>query len=237
MKSKVLERAFAVRLRKAGHSYAEIVKRVPVSKSSLSLWFKEMPLSTEEKRLLKNRVDAKVVGGRAKAAAVHRANRESRDQALVSAMRQLFTAHRNEELFKLGITLYWAAGVKRGTAFLFVNSDAEMVNMMLDWLETYFLLPRREVAVRLYIHKPYAHERCEEQWARAIGVGVSQFKKTIYKPGNKTFKSKPEYKGYLRIEVTKGLALRKMQFLLGLFLDEYKKNSKVIGRQGTDRAR
>lgn len=38
----------AIRLRKEGKTYSEILRVVPVAKSSLLLWFKDVGLSTEQ---------------------------------------------------------------------------------------------------------------------------------------------------------------------------------------------
>lgn len=227
MRWKVLEKAYALGLRKKGYSYNEILKRVPVSKSSLSLWLRDSALSDDEKRLLKDRVSGNISRGRLKAAAALRANRELRDKALFTSMQELYQRFKDERLFQLGIALYWAEGSKKGSGFLFVNSDSDMMNIMLDWLERFYGLKRAQVRVRLYIHKPYAHEHCEERWSREIGVPLSQFNKTSYKPTGKLVKKRADYKGCLRIELSKDLALRRMTFLMSLFLDDYKKSSTI----------
>ena len=52
MKKMVQEKETAVALRKKGLSYNEILKRIPVAKSSLSLWLRDLPLTKDEKRIL-----------------------------------------------------------------------------------------------------------------------------------------------------------------------------------------
>lgn len=231
MKILVREKEQAIELRKKGLSYKEILKIVPVAKSSLSLWLKNTPLSINEKRLLKERINNNVSRGQLKAAAAHRANREERDHLLVQEMRALFNQYKHNPLFLIGIMLYWAEGSHRSSSFLFTNSDADMVNVMLDWIENYFHLSRQQIGVRLYLHKPFAHEHCEERWSREIGVPISRFKKTIFKPTGKLVKKRPDYKGCLRVEITNGLAARKMDFLTDIFLADYKKTSKVMDKR------
>ena len=53
MKELVHYKAKAVALRKKGLSYNDILKQVPVAKSSLSLWLKDLPLTKSEKKVLK----------------------------------------------------------------------------------------------------------------------------------------------------------------------------------------
>lgn len=223
----VREKNRAIELRKKGFSYREILRTVHVSKSSLSAWLKDTPLSENERRLLKDRIHGNITRGRLKAAAALRANREQRDRILFSKMETLFKKHKHEYLFLIGIALYWAEGTHRSNFFAFTNSDPEMVSVLLDWIERYFQLERKEIKVRLYIHKPYAHEHCEEHWSKRIHVPIKNFKKTIFKPSGRLVKKRPEYKGCLRVELTNGLAHRKITFLIRLFLDDYRKSGKV----------
>ena len=44
------EKIKAINLRKAGKSYGEIRKKIKVSKSSLSLWLKDIKLSSEQEK-------------------------------------------------------------------------------------------------------------------------------------------------------------------------------------------
>lgn len=228
MVPKVIEKAYAVALRKKGLSYNEILRKVPVTKSTLSLWLRDTALSEDEKRMLKDRRAQSTNRGILKAAASHRANRENRDKILFEEMRSLYEKSRHESLFLIGISLYWAEGTKRANFFAFVNSDFEMTRMMLDWIERYFSIPREFVGARLYLHKPFAHESHEERWAKEIGIPRNRFKTTIFKPTGKLVKKRPDYRGCLRLEITSGLAIRKMQFLIRIFLDDYAKGSKVI---------
>jgi orotate phosphoribosyltransferase-like protein len=52
MKKLVQEKEKAVELRRKGLSYKEILKQVPVAKSSLSLWLKDLPLTKDEKTVI-----------------------------------------------------------------------------------------------------------------------------------------------------------------------------------------
>lgn len=231
MVPKVLEKAYAIGLRKKGFSYNEILKKVPVSKSSLSLWLRETPLSDEEKRLLKDRTSSNTNRGLLKAAAAHRANRDARDQKMFEEMRVLFYDHRTEPFFTAGIVLYWAEGTKRnGGTFLFTNSDQDTHVIMLDWLERYFQIPREQVGIRLYTHLPFAHERSEDWWSSTLSIPMSNFRKTIYKPSNRLVKKRPNYRGCPRLELSSGLYGRKMGFLTTLLVKEHRATKETGAR-------
>ena len=55
MKAKLQAQAMARKLRARGLSYRDIVQQVPVSKSSLSLWCRTVPLDPDQQRVLRER--------------------------------------------------------------------------------------------------------------------------------------------------------------------------------------
>lgn len=224
MRSLVQERERAVALRKQGLSYRDILLQVPVAKSSLSLWLKGLPLTPSEKHALKNRKNNNISRGRIKAAGVLSARRLSRESSWLEEARQIYQRSVSDPFFHAGIILYWAEGAKRANQWSFINSDEEMNETMVRWLERYCGLDRNSFRYRLYSHKLYAHEGCEEWWQKKLGVDPSRFSRTVYKPSGCGVKKRPEYKGCLRIEVpkSKGLLL-KMKFWKAMLVDSYRK--------------
>lgn len=217
------EKELAIMLRKRGNSYRDILKRLPVAKSTLSEWLKEIPLSQDEKRALKRRKDSNISHGRAKAAAVLHMRRLERDKILLQEAREEYHVFKNESLFRLGIALYWAEGSKRSPGFAFANSDPDMINLMLTWIDQFFRQSRHDTKMRLYIHKPYAQENCERYWHSKIGVPLKNFQRTIYKPTGLLIKKRPNYKGCLRVYIDKISFLRKMLFWQNMLIEEYRK--------------
>lgn len=216
----VREKERAIDLRKKGYSYTDILEEVDVAKSSLSLWLKDLPLTKDEQRHLKRRKMRNVSRGRIKAGAALHALRLSRDHALLEKTRLEFETFKKDPLFVVGIALYWAEGTKRSSTFSFTNSDVNMIDVMLTWIEKYWGISREVIKVRLFIHKPYAHENCEDFWAHKLNISRLNFNKTIYKKHTSLVKKRPEYKGCLRIELGKATNLRKMQFLQNMLLED-----------------
>ncbi len=223
MKELVQEKKRAVLLRRKGYSYNDILKEVKVAKSSLSLWLKDLPLTRAEKSYLRTRLDKNISRGRIKAAAAHHANKMQRDQKTIQIAKQEFQSFREDPLFQTGIGLYWAEGAKRSTTFQFTNSDSDMVEVILAWLEKYTQYKRQDIGFRLFLHNAYAHESCEEKWAKNLSIKIEQFKKTVYKPSAYRYKTRPGYEGCLRIEVPRsGRLLLKMKTWISALALEYK---------------
>lgn len=224
MRSRINEKQRAILLRREGLSYKEISAKLGVAKSSLSVWLQNIPFSEEEKRALRNRKDANISRGLMRAAATHTRNRLQRETLYFAEAKGEFKRFLHEILFHIGIALYWAEGTKRSNQFLFMNSDEEMIVLMLKWLELYAESDRSLLRYRLYIHKPYAHEDLEEIWAKKMCVTTAQFGKTIYKPTALGIKRRPSYKGCMRIEVPKSKKLLcKMRFWQSLQVEHFLK--------------
>lgn len=209
----------AIRLRKAGLTYREILEKVPASKSSISLWLRDTPLTADEKSALKRRRNDQISRGRIRAAAALRKARLARETALHADAENTYQKNKHDELFRVGIALYWAEGAKRGNSFSFINSDPDMVVVMIEWMNKFLHIPREEIRARLYIHKPYAHESLEAFWATKTGIPMRNFRQTIYKPTGSSSKKRPDYKGCLRIEAGGISALRTYQFWQKMMFD------------------
>jgi len=224
MKALVQEKARAILLRKKGFSYSDILKEVKVAKSSLSLWLKDSPLTDAEKYALKKRKDNNISRGRIKAAGALTQKRLERESIWLDEAKQTFKNNLSNPKFHTGVALYWAEGSKRVNQWSFINSDEEMNLVVIEWLEQFAKISRKNLRYRLYIHKLYAHEDCESWWREKLGLDSDQFSRTIYKPSGRGIKKRPLYKGCLRIEVpcSKGLLL-KMKFWQRMLVDSYHK--------------
>lgn len=223
MRALITERNTADRLRREGLSYKEILKQVPVAKSTLSLWLQKMPLSEAEKSILKRRRESNISIGRIRAAASLHNLRLARDAALLVMARKEFEVFRKDPFFYVGLSLYWAEGSKRSNMFSFTNSDSDMMFVMLNWMKRFLEVDKNEVHARLYIHKPYAHENLEQHWSHVTGIPFSNFRKTVYKPTSLLIKKRPGYIGCLRIEIGKVAYFRKYVFWQKMMLEDYKK--------------
>lgn len=217
MQALVREKEKAIALRKKGLSYKDILTQVPVAKSSLSLWLKDLPLTKSEKVILKKRLDSNISMGRIRAGAVLHQNKLDRDQVLLEEAKVTFEKYKHDALFNIGVALYWAEGAKRNKQFLFMNSDEAMIKTMLIWIETYTEYTRDQIGFRLFIHHPFLRDNWELWWQKYLGVTEKQFKKTILKPTNLGVKKRPNYKGCLRVEVPKSSQLlTKIKFWMNM---------------------
>lgn len=179
-------RARAVELRLEGRSYREISAVVPVSKSTLSLWLRDVPLTDAHRASLARRSEE---GVRSRAEAI-RAGRIRRTELLESSAAAEIGPVTDRELFLLGITAYWCEGSKAkpwqpSRQVTFTNSDVSLVVLFLRWLE---LLghDRSELEYRLSIHESADVGEATATWSEVVGVPAASFKPPSLKRHNPT---------------------------------------------------
>lgn len=174
----------AVAMRKDGLSYREIREQLGVSKSTLSLWLRDLELTEEQNDRL---VEMKKLG-RTRAGRTMQARRLARQAATRDAAAAQISAVAESELFVAGVVAYWAEGSKAkpwrsGERFCFVNSDSEMITLMLRWLELIGIEPDRLI-MRVSIHESADVAAAEAYWRSVTGVGPDQFRRASLKRHN-----------------------------------------------------
>lgn len=202
MSARLIEKNEAIKLRKSGFSYADIQKKINVSRSLLSYWFKNLKLSESELALIRSKITSNREIGINKSSITNRNKRKEREKVDYEMASNIFEKYRNEVGFLIGISLYWAEGAKKHSAFQFVNSDPDMVLFMFNWMQKYLKLDIGKIKCRIFVHPVPGYENIENFWANLLGINASSFQKTIFKPTNLTFKRNPEYKGCVRLSIS-----------------------------------
>jgi hypothetical protein len=202
MREKVQEKEKAISLRRAGASYREILKEVRVSKSTISNWLKDLPLTDNEKKYLRTRTDSNISRGRIKAATENRNKRIQREDLIRKEQEEVFKKYSNDTHFLLGVALYWAEGSNKFPQFHFVNSDPHMISFMYTWVQKYLIVLKKDVGVRIFMHKVYSKEKTELFWSNLLDIDRFKLKKTVFKPTSHKVKHNVNYNGCVRLEIS-----------------------------------
>ena len=205
-------RVVARRMRQEGRSYREIRAVVPVSKSTLSLWLKDVPISEEQRALLKQMTND---AGQRRATAL-RARRMATEKRIWKDAAAEVGVLSQRDIWIAGVVAYWAEGSKakpwRPSARVqLINSDETMIRLFLTWLE-YLGVSKAELQYRVSIHENADVERAVRFWADVCGVDLSVFDSTILKRHNpRTVRrnSGDSYFGCLTISVRRSTELNR----------------------------
>ncbi len=205
----------AILLRKAGKVYSEILKEVPVAKSTLSLWLRDVGLAKKQfQRITKKKLLASKRGGEAK----HK-KRVERQAIIIEQASSEVGILSKRELWLIGVALYWAEGSKEkehrpGSNIQFSNSDWKMIVLFLKWVKIFFNINNEEIIYEIYIHRIYEERIAEVKdfWSKKLGRKEQLQFKVCYKRHNIRTNRKNSgnmYNGVLRITVRKSSTLHR----------------------------
>lgn len=208
------EKELALLLRREGLSYREILAKVPVAKSTLSLWLRSVGLSKRQKqRLTKKKLAAMRRGW-----AVWHQQRLVRTESIREEARKDFLRRtlNSDALWLTGIVLYWAEGTKEkphtpGSGIAFNNSDARMIKLFIRWLKEVVHVPSEMIKLELYIHQSGNVDRALRFWSKKVGVASSKIRVYFkrHNPNPKRRNVGKEYNGLLRVAVKRSSGLNR----------------------------
>ena len=142
-RGKLREQEQARALRAQNLTLQEIADQLGVSKSSVSLWVRDVAFTPSKRRYgsqqrpngLRDRRLAEIA---------------ALDQAGVDRIGTL-----SEDAFlAAGVALYAGEGAKRDRTVVFANSDPAMVRFFCIWLRRYFVVDESRLRARVYLHWP-----------------------------------------------------------------------------------
>ncbi|MFC7793611.1 hypothetical protein [Streptomyces cinereoruber] len=206
-------RTRARELRLEGWTYDRIQVELGCSKSSISLWVRDLP--KPEPRYTEEERRARMNAGLTRL----RATQDEERQETKRLAHESVGALTDRELFIAGVTLYWAEGAKdktyrRREVLQFINSDPNVITLYLRWLDLLGVTPDR-LRFRVSIHESADVAEAERFWAELAGVDASAFQRATLKRHNpKTVRKNTAeaYRGCLVVYVTGGSELyRRME--------------------------
>jgi hypothetical protein len=198
-------RARARELRQQGLDYEEIAGALGVSKSSVSLWVRDMPrpprLSYEETR-------KRATEGVRRYWAAERPVREAKREAVRATAARDIGPLSLREILIAGAIAYWCEGAKRkpyrqAERIAFINSDPDLIKFFLRFLAAAGV-ESTQLGFRVHIHESAYVAAAEQFWQTVTGAEPGQFLRTTLKRHNPRTVRKnvgPDYHGCLIVSV------------------------------------
>jgi transposase-like protein len=172
-------------LRLQGLNYAEIVARLGVSKSSVSLWVRDLP---RPPRVAPDECASRTSERMRRYWTAERRVRAARRAAASTAAAADIGDLTDREILIAGAVAYWCEGAKnkphrRVDRVTFANSDPELISFFLLFLDV-AEIPRSDLAFQLQIHETADVASAERFWLVLTGAQPEQFRKTSLKRHN-----------------------------------------------------
>lgn len=201
----------AIKLRKKGLSVRSIQKKLKVSKSTVSIWTRDIRLTKKQLlKLYKNKVNGRIKGSYINA----KKQQEERIRKTLELHRigmQEVGKLSKRDRFIIGIALYSGEGTKGDRNCGFANSDPRLIKFMISWFKEFCKVPNSKLRGSLWIHENLNKFIAERFWSSLTKIPLSQFQKT-YVVQNKTKKIRKnihEY-GVFSIKFTDATIHRKL---------------------------
>lgn len=200
----------AIKLRQKGRSYNEISQQISVAKSTLSVWLQEVELTPAQTMRLRNkRITHALLGSQKR-----KTERIDKTKEIIAQSSKEIGKLSRRELFMLGIALYWSEGAKQKEGNIsqrvtFSNSDSQMVEIFLLWLDRICHIEIKNLSFELYIHKDADIAGAVRFWKERFRIGKLPIRLKRHKIQTNRKKIGNEYKGLIRVNVRKSTDLNR----------------------------
>jgi Homeodomain-like domain-containing protein len=146
-----------------GLSVKQLGRMLGVSQSTVSLWVRDIELTSTQREELKRRGNRAATAARAAVALARRRSAQEQGRA---------TAARGDSIHVAGCMLYWAEGSKHRNAVIFVNSDPTMIAFFARFLRSCFDVPDGKIRITCNLFADHVERRreIEQYWLDIVGV-------------------------------------------------------------------
>ncbi len=195
----------ARQMRKRGKSVKEIALKLGVSKSSASIWVRDIILTVEQLEHLRKSSILGSERGRLKSALLQKErwlkNFEKNKNQGIKEIGKLT----NREMLIAGIALYWGEGSKKGRKIELCNSDPKLVKFFILWLQKCLNINYKDIYC--YVGINLIHKKrdtiIKRYWSELTGIPINRFNKTVFRKAQnkKIYANYNEYYGTLIVRV------------------------------------
>lgn len=197
LKSSKIKRK-AIALRKLGYSLGEIALKLHISKSTASLWLKDVKMNVAALTRLNQSINNARLKGSNKKRRLH-LDRLKRVQDESLKFIHSFDLHDQKMCKLLCSFLYWGEGGKVDLNASFINSDNKMVKTYVFLLRKAFKIDERKFRALVHIHDYHNEEKVKKYWSKITKIPLTQFTKSYRKPHSGRNKH-PGYMGTIKIK-------------------------------------
>ena len=173
----------ALILRKQNQSYSQIKKALNVSKSTLSLWLRNYPLSKQRIRELRDWNEQRIERFRE----TMKIKKEKRLKQFYDQQKKLLLPLKDCEIFIAGLFLYWGEGSKtKDTNLSIANTDPSIIRFFIYWLINELRVPRKKLRIHLHLYSDMNIKEKIHFWSKKIAIPINQFAKPYIKKNSST---------------------------------------------------
>jgi hypothetical protein len=182
-------------LRRLGLSYGEIMDLVPVKKSTLATWCRDVALSADQIAAIKER------RGTTQGESV---DTQWRRRLEVEQIRRTATGEtdllQKDPFWLAGLVLYWGEGGKVRNSFELANSDPFALRLFINWVRRYHD-PAAEFVLHINLHANNDEPAARHFWSQTLDLPEARFHKSFIKPEGTGHRKNHLAHGVCRVKV------------------------------------
>lgn len=193
---KIKKRAIYLRLK--GYSIKEVASKLGISKSTSSLWLRNIKLDSKAQQRLKKRD----LFGRYKTSLRWQEKRiqetkKYKHEALKVIKRIKINSHHTQLYCAL---LFWCEGGKSGKdgGVRLSNSDPTLIKTFLNLFRKSFIINEKKFRVLMHLHGYHDEKQQKKYWSKITKIPEVQFQKTFHKPHTKK-RIRENYQGCISV--------------------------------------
>lgn len=176
------DREKALKLRKKEMSYSQIKKVLGVSKSTLSVWLRDYPLSKKRIRELRDCNEQRIERCRE----TKRKKKEKRLKEFYIQQKKIIFPLNKREFYLAGLFLYWGEGSKVAVAKVSVsNTDPAVINFFIKWLIVCLNIPKEKIRFYLHLYSDMDINEEINYWCEILDISRNQFMRPYIKKNSK----------------------------------------------------
>ena len=203
----------AISLRKKGFSFREISEILYISKSTASLWLRNIKLSASARQ----RISKLGVNGRNKGIETNRAKRETENDTIRNKVVKYFSNSIQSKIEpKIACALlYWGEGTKYdgNKSVSFMNADPEMIKYFLCVFRVAFELEEKKFRALIHLHEYHDIKKQIRFWSNITKIRINQFNKSYLKK-NTGKNKKIGYPGCISIRYSDIKIYKELMFII-----------------------
>ncbi len=203
-------------LRKRGFSYGYIAKKCYTSKSNISLWCRDIILSSEQySKLSANKVIILKLGSKR----LHEKRETEIKKVKELAIKEISDKKIDDFAFQIaGSMLYWAEGCKTNGLYI-ANSDERIILFMLRWFKKFLDIDVDRIKAYLHIHNRDDDLMIKKYWSKITNIPLNNFGKSFIKPQGTGHRKNVLRHGIIRIQIS-GKGTENLRHRIMAWVDE-----------------
>lgn len=217
--AKFREHQQALLLRKQGKSYSQIKIELGLSKSTLSVWLRNYPLSRERINQLRGRSEVRIEKYRQ----TMQKKRDERLSQYYKEERKRWLPFSSRELFIAGLFLYWGEGGKTLRNQLSINNtDPSVLKFVLYWMRIALEIPKDKIQVFLHLYSDMNIKKELDFWSKELNMPINLFTKPYIKDSKRSDLTQKGYgHGTCGLRVNNTVIKERILMLLNVIADCY----------------